>query len=366
MSNADDRHTQLKALAEGLLAIEGLCHVAAMVLNVRGEFNMWRERAQHIGKFAEQIDAIRFARLYERAAETAPSRPASAPSTDFRMSEIAQGAPAPTGASTGPQRGEKPTGATLAPDCRDMATVTSAPSSPRRWWLNVYPYNCVSVHSSHKGAQTCASDARVECVPVVEASAYDAAVMRATVAGEQARAWEATFDALNAVRPGFANIGASGMDSAVRAVRELAAERDAARAELAAMQEELRKMADVQNHNARLHALLDVNERTCHNCHRELTPTEQHWLECSTCFDEEDRKRLQGEVRLKDETIAQLRAELANARRLTPEVVERAAEAIAAKAGFAFEETNLLIDTRHIRGLARAALLAAGFQEVAG
>ena len=66
-----------------------------------------------------------------------------------------------------------------------------------------------------------------------------------------------------------------------------------------------------------------------------------------------------------NESLAASRAELANARRLTPEVVERAAEAIAAKAGFAFEETNLLIDTRHIRGLARAALLAAGFREVA-
>ena len=58
------------------------------------------------------------------------------------------------------------------------------------------------------------------------------------------------------------------------------------------------------------------------------------------------------------------RAELANARRITPEVVERAAEAIAAKAGFAWTEKNLLIDTKQIRELARAALLAAGFQEV--
>ena len=284
MSNADDRHTQLKALAEGLLAIEGLCHVAAMVLNVRGEFNMWRERAQHIGKFAEQIDAIRFARLYERAAETAPSRPASAPSTDFRMSEIAQGAPATTGASTGPQRGEEPTGATLAPDCRDMATVTSAPSSPRRWWLNTYSTSDGGyAHQTKESADSVPSaSSRLECVPVVEASAYDAAVR------ERARTLKDHVELAAYVQRAHDAIPSDVVpDSIDCRVRELVKQRDAAR------------------------------------------------------------------------------AELANARRLTPEVVERAAEAIAAKAGFAWEETNLLIDARHIRGLARAALLAAGFQEVA-
>lgn len=53
----------------------------------------------------------------------------------------------------------------------------------------------------------------------------------------QADAWCAVFDTLEVVRPGFTHVGLSGQEAAVRAIRELKSERDAARRELAAQKE---------------------------------------------------------------------------------------------------------------------------------
>lgn len=248
------------------------------------------------------------------------------------------------------------------------AAPSPAPSSPRRWWLPFdmgdRPCSLPVFHmpEPHEWAfywQT--------VVPVVEASAYDAVVRERDGWREDAmRECKKVQYWRDRCRENDALAHKRELDSGLRLAekeQERAAairERDAARVELAAAHEELRKMMEVQNHNAMLHARLDVNERTCHNCHRELTATDQHWLECTACFDEEDRKRMQGEVRLKDETIAQLRAELANARRLTPEVVERAAH----DCYRAWAEAPVGSDAFVLT--ARAALLAAGFQEVAG
>ena len=200
------------------------------------------------------------------------------------------------------------------------AAPSPAPSSPRRWWL--VRITRVTGEWETLVCDTAEEAQRVhpifglerETIPVVEASAYDAAVMRATVAESQARAWRATFDALKAVRPGFTERGVSGMDAAVRAVRELAAERDAARAELAAARQ---KLAEA--------------EGAC-------------VAKCRAARDDEASRFTQS---------------LREARRLTPEVVERAAH----DCYRAWAEAPVGSDAFVLT--ARAALLAAGFQEVA-
>lgn len=250
---------------------------------------------QTIDALARAADALS---ALARSVENEALCPASAPPTDFRMSEIAQGAPAPTGASTGPQRGEEPTGATLAPDCRDIATATPAPSSPRRWWDG--------------------------CVTVVEASAYDAAVRERDgwmdAVAEESRNADFYRDLVRQIGAHFGVAARTSDDGSVQdsvlalkvpeLVAALIAERDAARAELA---EAKQKLAEAEGRCV---------------------------ARCRAARDDEASR------------FAPALQEARLARRLTPDVLERAVATY-------WKHNGSVRDAIH------AALLAAGFQEVA-
>lgn len=216
-----------------------------------------------------------------------------------------------------------------APSSQPTPSNSQTGTSPRRWWLNVYSWNGevarIYVRHSEDEARKCAvkpidKRSRVETVPVVEASAYDAAV----------RALD--------------NFAAIVQDDNQRLLR-LTRQRDAAQKERDYWRDESLRQ-DARAWKAEGERDAAVRERDV-----ALTEVERLTRRYNQATRDLAYYRAHVVVKLEEERDA-ARAELASARRLTPEVVERAIAA-----------WNKCPEYSHI-GCMRAALLAAGFQEV--
>mgnify|MGYP000078228897 CR=1 FL=1 len=360
----------------------------------------------------ESVEALRDAaqRVAEALGETAGQDAAgngSVASADeatgsFREAPTAP-APSPFVVTQAPNVSYSDNFGTHAPSSQPTPSDSqTGSSSPRRWWLNVYEFcdgirgktfRTHVVYDSREGADAEQGSNRKACVPVVEASAYDAAVRERDAEYEVRRLvlYALSGQGLPRVLPdkghGVITDAHQLYERAVAAERERDAmreERDQAIARVnqwvkaamySTMPDEFGLTFDPTSPmgwaESRRHVMdtiaaeRDAAIRERDLLRERLDAAEGIAAQYAVERDHWKADSLRNEERTTDarRALDAARAELAGARRLTPALVERVAKAV-----FDADEWRSWNDApfrakETYRARARAALLAAGFQE---